>query len=86
MDSVDLNALAIIIGDFKGTLDRTTKLMDKYAVFKKDPAAPDKRGYVLRMKWSIDAEREVHQLTQDCAFHMTKIQFVMEPLKLCVPS
>jgi hypothetical protein len=82
VNSVDLNSLAIIIGDFQGTLARANKLMDKYATFKKDSSAPDKRGYVLRMKWSIDAEREVYQLTQDCAFHMTKIQLMMEPLKL----
>jgi hypothetical protein len=80
--AADLNALAIIIGDFEGTLRNTDKLMDKYAIFKKDPSCPQRRGYVTRIKWSIDAEQEVQRLTQDCSFHMVKIQFALESLKM----
>jgi hypothetical protein len=83
VDSVaDLNALAIIIGDFEGTLKNTDQLMERYAVFKKDPSFPQRRGYVTRIKWSIDAEEEVQRLTQQCSFHMVKIQFALESLKM----
>ncbi|KAF8544706.1 hypothetical protein BDD12DRAFT_435944 [Trichophaea hybrida] len=77
VDSMDLDALAEIIGDFMGTLRRTETLLNKYSVFRRDG-----RGFVTKIRWSIDAEDEVHRLTQDCAFHIAKIQFVTEPLKM----
>jgi len=81
VDSVDLDALAEIIGDFTGTLRRTEVLLDRYSVFRRDG-----RGFVTKIRWSIDAEDEVYRLTQDCAFHIAKIQFVIEPLKMYVCS
>lgn len=75
--AIDLGALADIIGDFADTLRRTQALLNKYSVFKRDG-----RGFVSKIKWSISTEAEVHKLTQDCAFHIAKIQFVTEPLKL----
>ena len=73
----DLAALADIIGDFDRTLRSTQTLLNKHSVFRRD-----RRGYVTKIKWIASAEGDVYQLTQDCAFHISKIQFVTEPLKL----
>ena len=73
----DLAALAGIIGDFKRTLRCSQDLLSKYSGFKRD-----RRGYITKIKWFASAEGDACQLAQDCAFHISKIQFVIEPLKL----
>ena len=74
---MDLRVLAEIVGDFYGTLDRTKVLLDRYSVFKRDG-----RGFITRITWTMDAEKEVQSLTEDCNFHIAKIQFVIQPLKM----
>jgi hypothetical protein len=74
---MDLKVLAEIVGDFYGTLNKTKALLDKYSVSKSG-----RRGLITQIKWTMDAEEEVQRLTEDCNFHITKIQFVIQPLKM----
>jgi hypothetical protein len=74
---MDLKVLAEIVGDFYGTLDKTKVLLDKYSAFKWDG-----RRFITRITWTMYAEKEVQRLTEDCNFHIAKIQFVIQPLKM----
>jgi hypothetical protein len=77
LGTMDLKVLAEIVGDFYSTLDKTKVLLDKYSVFKRDG-----KGFITRITWTMDAEKEVQRLTEDCNFHIAKIQFVIQPLKM----
>jgi hypothetical protein len=74
---MDLKVLAEIVGDFYGTLKKTKALLHKYSVSKSG-----RRGLITQIKWTMDAEKEVQRLTEDCNFHITKIQFVIQPLEM----
>lgn len=73
---LNMREISSMIGDFQRTIERTNDLLIRGNVFKR------KGGYINRIIWSLTLEEEVHRLSQDCQFHMTKIQFVIKTLEL----
>lgn len=71
-----MTALAAMIGDFRRTIAKAQDLLNTGSVFKRSG------GYITKIRWTFTTEEEVGRLTQDCQFHMTKIQFVIKTLEL----
>jgi hypothetical protein len=81
VDDMDIHVIATVVGNFFETLRETEDLLEKYVVFTRD-----RRGYVTKIKWSLSGQKQAQKLTQDCAFHIAKIKFILKPLEVYVPG
>ncbi|OAP58287.1 hypothetical protein AYL99_07377 [Fonsecaea erecta] len=73
----DLASFHTIVGDFKETLKRCEKLIRKNGHFSRDGS-----GFVHNVQWNSGLGKHVEYLGRRVAFHCSKINLILIPLKI----
>jgi len=71
--------VAEMIGDCLETIQNIEELLSASGFRKRT-------GFVRRIEWTMRTEQQVRKLTDDCKFHMIKIQFAMKAIMMWVTS
>jgi hypothetical protein len=68
-----------MIGDFSETIQNIEKLLSASGFQRRTE-------FARRLEWILRTEQQVRKLTDDCKFHMVKIQFAMKAIVMCITS
>ncbi|KAK4928159.1 hypothetical protein LTR49_005097 [Elasticomyces elasticus] len=74
---ISSQTLSDILGDYGKTLRNCQKLLVERSEFVRNH-----KGFVTNIRWNTNIQAEVVRLTEQVAFHNTKILLVLQPLEL----